>query len=156
RKFLKGFFGLYARSQGKPLVGSKTPAYVRRLPTLHALWPGARFIHLIRDGRDVCLSVLAWEHAARTAGRYATWDRDPVTTAALWWERKVRLGREGGVAAGPGRYHEVRYEALVARPAEACAGLCAFLGLAYDAAMPRFHERPARADQPGHPWGPIA
>jgi hypothetical protein len=49
----------------------------------------------------------------------------------------------------------VRYEALVARPAEECAGLCAFLGLLYDDAMPRFHEQPARADQPDHPWGPV-
>jgi len=42
-------------------------------------------------------------------------------------------------------YREVRYEALVARPAEECARLCAFLGLPYDPAMPRFHEGRTRA-----------
>ncbi len=56
-KLLGVFFHLYSKAHGKPLVGSKTPAYVRRLPNLHALWPGTRFVHLIRDGRDVWLSV---------------------------------------------------------------------------------------------------
>jgi hypothetical protein len=46
---------------------------------------------------------------------------------------------------GAGCYYELRYEALVGRPAEACAELCAFLGLRYDAAMLRFHEGRARA-----------
>jgi LPS sulfotransferase NodH len=154
-KFLTRFFGLYRRTKGKLLVGSKTPAYVRRLEALHALWPETKFVHLIRDGRAVCLSVLDWNHAERTAGRYATWAQDPVTTAALWWERKVQLGREGGRLLGPGLYCEVRYESLVADPAKECASLCAFLGVPYEAAMVRFHEGRARTDQPDHPWRPI-
>jgi hypothetical protein len=138
--FLNGIFSLYGKRKGKQLVGNKTPAYVRRIPTLHALWPEAKFVHLIRDGRDVALSVLNWNHADRTAGRYSTWAEDPVSTTALWWKRKVRLGRQGGQTLPPDLYCEMRYEALVAKPEEECAKLCAFLGVSYDGAMLRFHE----------------
>src|SRR5262249_31133449 len=89
-RFLRKFFALYAKPKGKPLAGTKTPSCVRRISTLHTLWPGAKFIHLIRDGRDVCLSVRAWDRAARVVGRYSSWADEPVATAALWWEYKVR------------------------------------------------------------------
>jgi hypothetical protein len=153
--FTSRLFDLYGKAQGKRLVGDKTPAYARHLPTLHALWPGARFIHLIRDGRDVCLSAVHWQKPGKLLSHSPTWAEDRVSTAALWWEWHVRLGREGGRSLGAALYREVHYEALVARPAEECAGLCAFLGLPYDPAMPRFHERPPRADQPLHPWTPV-
>lgn len=153
--FLCGLFALYGKIKGKPLVGSKTPTYVSRILALHAVWPEAKFIHLIRDGRDVCLSVLNWDHAYRTAGRHATWAEDPVSTVALWWERKVRLGRQRGRTLDPDLYYEVRYEHLIARPAEECAKLCAFLGVPYDEAMLRFHESVAPPHQKSHPWSPI-
>jgi hypothetical protein len=140
RQFLNSLFALYQKHSGKPIVGNKTPAYVRRLPILHSLWPSAKFVHIIRDGRDVCLSVLNWYHADRTAGRYESWAEDPVVTTALWWERKVRLGRQGGKSLTPDLYYEILYERLVHQPAEECAKLCAFLGIPYDEKMLRFHE----------------
>jgi hypothetical protein len=156
--FLNRIFALYQKYKGKPRVGNKTPAFVRRLPTLHGYWPEAKFVHLIRDGRDVCLSVLNWNHAYRTAGRYLTWADDPVSTTALWWKRKVCLGRQSGRVLGPGLYHEIYYEHLVARPAEECARLCAFLGVPYDDAMLRFHEGRVKDDpslDAKRAWRPI-
>jgi GNAT superfamily N-acetyltransferase len=144
--FVQGFFDLYGRTRGKALVGDKTPGYVRRLPLLHELFPEARFVHLIRDGRDVCLSAVNWQKAVNLARRFPTWSEQPVVTAALWWEWNVRLGRDGGASLGRGLYHELRYEALVADPAEACRELCAFLDLPYDEAMLRFHEGRTRSD----------
>jgi hypothetical protein len=146
--FLGRLFGLYGRINDKPLVGNKTPAYVRSIPTLHALWPEARFVHIIRDGRDVCLSVLNWKKAERTAGRYASWEEDPVSTTALWWERKVRKAREDGASLGPGLYHETLYEDLVDDPERECERLCGFLGVPYDDAMIRFAEGKTRTDLP--------
>jgi hypothetical protein len=138
--FLNRVFGLYRKIKNKPLVGNKTSGYVRRIPTFHALWPDAKFVHIIRDGRDVCLSVLNWNKAERTVGRYASWEEDPVSTTALWWERKVRKGREDGAALGPGLYHEMLYEDLVEDQERECKRLCEFLGVPYDDAMIRFHE----------------
>ena len=44
----------------KELAGEKTPDYVRNLPLLFSLFPRAKTIHIIRDGRDVALSTLKW------------------------------------------------------------------------------------------------
>jgi hypothetical protein len=146
--FLNRVFGLYGEIKNKPLVGNKTSGYVRRVHTLHALWPAAKFVHIIRDGRDVCLSVLNWNKGERTAGRYASWEEDPVSTTALWWERKVRKAREDGAALGPDLYHEMHYEDLVEDPERECNRLCEFLGVPYEEAMIRFAEGKTRTDLP--------
>jgi sulfotransferase family protein len=150
-RFVSGIFDLYGRSRGKRLVGDKSPGYVREMATLHALWPEAKFIHLIRDGRDVWLSVTGWKKADRSVGQFATWSQDPVATTALWWERSVRLGREAGASLNTTLYHEVRYEDLVADPGRECGALCDFLGLSYDEAMLRFYEGRTRDLEPGLP-----
>ena len=61
--FVTGIFNHYGAVQGKRLVGDKTPRYVRSIPTLHDLWPETKFVHLIRDGRDVFLSMMNWKKA---------------------------------------------------------------------------------------------
>lgn len=137
---------LYGKAQGKPLVGDKTPDYVRRISILHSLWPEARFIHVIRDGRDVCLSMMEWPKVHPKPGDFTTWKDDPVSTAAWWWEFNVRRGRDAGGSLSSGLYRELRYEALVARPLEECESVCAFLGLPFDESMLRFHEDRARPD----------
>jgi Sulfotransferase family len=139
-------FDLYGQAQRKPLVGDKTPDYVRRISTLHGLWPEARFVHVIRDGRDVCLSMREWPKLHPKPGDFVTWKEDPVSTAAWWWGFNVRLGRDAGTPLGSGLYYEVRYEALVAFPQQECQRLCAFLDLPFDEAMLRFHEDRARPD----------
>jgi hypothetical protein len=140
-QFVSRLFDLYGRKEGKLLVGDKTPGYARSLPLLHTLWPAAKFVHLIRDGRDVCLSVMDWKRKLpKLTSRFPTWAEEPVATAALWWDWHVSLARREGLALGLGLYHEVFYEDLVARPADECVRLCAFLGVAYDPAMLRFYE----------------
>ena len=146
--FLNRIFGLYGKIKNKPLVGNKTSGYVGRILDLHALWPEAKFVHIIRDGRDVCLSILNWKKADRTAGRYASWEEDPVATTALWWERKVRRAREAGARLGSSLYYEVRYESLISRPEQECQRLCEFLDVLYDDAMIRFAEGKTRTDLP--------
>jgi len=139
--FVSHIFDLYGERRGKSLVGDKTPGYVRRMNTLHTLWPRARFVHLVRDGRDVFLSTTDWPKGqAKRPAVFAAWKDDAATTAAFWWELNVRLGRAVGNLLGPELYYEVRYESLVRNPVEECIALCAFLGLPYDEAMPRFHE----------------
>src|SRR5687767_7251824 len=53
---LRAFYGLYAEKQGKPRWGDKTPIYVEHMRGIAKALPEARFVHLIRDGRDVALS----------------------------------------------------------------------------------------------------
>lgn len=148
---------LYGKIRSKALVGNKTPDSARRMQTLHALWPEARFVHLIRDGRDVALSLMAWPRVTqKRPGTLPTWKEDPVSTAALWWELNVRRGREAGRLLGSGLYYELRYESLIANPAVECANLCAFLSLPYDDAMLRFYEnRPRKSLSARNDWRPI-
>src|SRR5687767_7253992 len=134
--FVTALFDLYGERHGKRLVGDKSPGYLRYVPTLHGLWPEAKFAHIIRDGRDVCLSMLHW---GKGATRFSTFRDDPYTTVGVWWEWYVRLGREGA-HVGPELYHELQYESLVANPQPESVRLCAFLGIPYDPAMLRFHE----------------
>ena len=156
--FVSRIFDMQGRARGTERVGDKTPGYVRHLRTLHALWPETRFVHLIRDGRDVCLSLLEWRKGPRLAGRFSSWAEDPVSTTALWWEWHVRLGREDGGSLGPERYRELRYESLVSNPERECSAVCDFLGVPYDDAMLGFHrgrERGAPGRGAKGAWRPL-
>jgi hypothetical protein len=144
--FLTRLYDLYGEARGKRLVGCPSLEGPQQIPALQCLWPWTKFVHVIRDGRDVWLYLRDWDQTGRFLDQYPRWREDPLTTAALWWEWQVRLGRQAGSALGTSRYLEVRYEALAARPAEECARLCAFLGLPYDDALPRFHEGHRRED----------
>ena len=129
---ITAIFAAYAAERHKPWWGDKTPLYMQSLPTLERLFPGARFVHLIRDGRDAALSVLAVPEGIMTAG----WGhpRDAAGFACQW-ATEVRAARALGERVGPGHYLEVRYEALVADPEAELRRVCAFLGLEYDEAM---------------------
>jgi sulfotransferase family protein len=156
--FVTGVFDLHGKAKGKPLVGDKTPSYVRRIKTLHGLWPAARFVHLIRDGRDVCLSWMNWSKAEKNLGKLTTGKEDPVSTVAVKWELDVWCGQQAGRRLVPGLYYEIRYESLVAQPREECAALCGFLGVPYDDGMLRFYQgrtRPAAGHGSKHAWLPI-
>ncbi len=144
--FVSRIFDLYGTHEGKALVGDKTTGdYVRNIPILRGLWPEARFVHLIRDGRNVCLSMLNWPKANRAAGRWEIWAEDPVATTALWWAWHVRAGIEGGRASRG--CHEVRFESLVDHPRQEIAALCAFLDVPLDDAMVAYHEGRSRKDR---------
>ena len=97
--FVSAIFDLYGKRRNKPLVGDKTPSHVRSIPTLHRFFPDAKIVHIIRDGRDVTLSLLDWPKAVRVVGRFSTWSDDPVSTSVLWWEWSVRRGREAAAGA---------------------------------------------------------
>ncbi len=139
--FVRLVYDLYRRSRGKTFVGDKsTGGYLRNLPRLHEACPESLVLHLIRDGRDVCLSMLTWPKAHRAAGRHRLWEIDPVAATAVWWRWHVRSGIEDGRPLGSSVYQEIRYEELVADPSRWCAEICRSLGLAPDAGMAAFYE----------------
>ena len=125
-------FATYAAERGKARWGDKTPLYMQYLPLLERLFPDARFVHLVRDGRDAALSFLSVPAGIMTEG----WGhpRDAAGFACQW-ATEVRAARALGRRVGTARYLEVRYEALVAEPEAELRRICAFVGLAYDEAM---------------------
>ena len=95
-------YSCYARSKGKLRYGDKTPRYVRKLELISRVFPEARFVHVIRDGRDVALSLLERD-----------WGPKTIEQAASLWRKRVRAGRRAGAILGRRCYIEVRYEDLV-------------------------------------------
>lgn len=133
-QFVRALYAEFAARRGKPLAGEKTPDYVRHLPLLGRLFPRARVIHIIRDGRDVALSTLQWARPDKGPGRFPLWREEPVAVCALWWRWQVTTGRSDGRDAGS-RYREVRYEDLVTHPSDTVATLCRFLDLPFASQM---------------------
>jgi LPS sulfotransferase NodH len=121
-------FETYAAKAGKPRWGDKTPMYMRHLPLLERLFPGAQYVHLIRDGRDAAVSFLQMP-----AGTYTRTWAHPESAAefACLWRTEVSGARKLGQRAGPSRYLEVRYEDLVADPGRAVASICDFARLPF-------------------------
>jgi len=135
---LDWLYRLRMRGSGAERWGDKTPLYVLHLSAIAAIFPSAQFIHVVRDGRDVALSV-----ATKWGRRYPQrLYLDEVCTLQRWAEA-VHRGRVAGAALGPGRYLEVRYESLVERGEECLREICRFLGEEYHVDMLR-PERLAR------------
>jgi Sulfotransferase family len=145
--FVGALYGAMASGRGKRFGGEKTPDYVRVLPVLHRLFPGSRFVHIVRDGRDVALSALDWATERKGPGRLDLWASEPVAACALWWLRQVEPGVRAGGSLGPLRYREIAYETLVARPGQTLRELTWFLGLPFSPAMEHFHVGRERDDQ---------
>jgi hypothetical protein len=127
---IRRIFEMSATREGKALYGNKSPVHVRGIGTLADLFPEGRFVHIIRDGRDVALSYMAVDFGPST-----------VEGGALRWKRHVTTGRETGARLGASRYHEVRYEQLIDDTEGAARELCAFIGMDFDERMLRYYER---------------
>ena len=130
---LRAFYAIYLERQDKPRWGEKTPAYVRKMRQIEKTLPEARFIHVIRDGRDVALS--RWK---RTLGEGK---RAPAGQVAEGWERRIRRAQKQGKRLG--HYMELRYEDLVTDTEPNLRKICEFIELEWDPVILRYYERAA-------------
>ncbi len=111
-----------ARKHGKVRWGEKSPMNIQHVTSLAQHFPDARFIQIVRDGRDAAQSF------------HRRWGYHP--RLAIWrWKRAVLDGRSQGERLGPRRYTEVRYEALTLAPETEMRRVCAFLGLPFHPAV---------------------
>jgi hypothetical protein len=120
----------YAAQHGKRYWGDKTPRYIEHIPFLARLFPAARFIHPVRDGRNVALSYAHVSFGPKT-----------VAAAAELWARRVSAGMRAGRALEPGRYLEILNEDLAEDPEGEMRDICRFLGLDFHPAMLSPEER---------------
>jgi hypothetical protein len=86
--------------------------------------PNALFVHIIRDGRDIALSL-------KKMGGFTPlpWDRnqtDSLVATSLYWEWMVHRGRAHG-SKFPADYIEIRYEDLITNPQETLGKLGGFI-----------------------------
>jgi len=129
RDFYGGFQEDYRERRGKVRWAEKTPTYTMHLDFVEALFPDAQYVHVLRDGHDVVASFR--ERWGYMAG---------VRAANSVWAHYVRTARTFGTALPPGRYHELRYEALVGDPEPTMRALLDFLGEPWDDQVLRFDE----------------
>ncbi len=106
--------------EGKSLVGATVHRHFDRL--LH-IWPNARFIHIIRDGRDVARSCIGMGWAGNVWTGVERW----IEAERLWVKLCQKISAEQRI--------EVTYEELIAEPVETLTRLCDFIGISYDQKM---------------------
>lgn len=146
-EFVSRLYTIRADRQGKTISGEKTPDYCRQMPVLNRLFPQAKFIHIIRDGRDTALSTLDWATESKGPGKWPLWSSDPLGTCALWWKWQAGTGHLDGARLGHDLYHELQYEALVADPTGELEKISDFLQIPYSEKMARFYEGKTRANE---------
>lgn len=150
---LHRWFEWHRRREGRPRFVNKHPRNSLRMGFLHAAFPDAVFVHVIRDGRAVVGSILAEIRGserrqrlpmggfAKPAGWRALLRDDVVEQSALQWQAIVRTVLADARALGPATI-EVRYERLCAEPRATYRALFAFAGLrSDDAALAGIPER---------------
>ncbi|RAT68221.1 sulfotransferase family protein, partial [Lonsdalea populi] len=134
--------GEHRRKQtGTQRWGLKLQRRIKDIGTYAAIWPKARFIHIVRDGRDLAASHLK---------TVPDWGYQTIAEAANGWLEIVAHAR---LTAPDSRYLEIRYEDLVTRPRETIAQMLDFLGLPWNEAVMRHADQHhALFDKPwGHP-----
>ncbi|HVR09298.1 MAG TPA: sulfotransferase [Thermoanaerobaculia bacterium] len=137
-------YSVLGAARGRSVLGDKTPCYCLHMPLLQQLWPDAKFLHIIRDGRDVALSMSRHTGFQRMVSlQSASWgplalDRGHAVSDRLGrspsledylglWAVRLRRALDDAPRLRPGSYLEVRYEALIEDPGAETRRLARFL-----------------------------
>ncbi len=114
------------------LWGDKSPINAFHLPRILATFPEARYLHLLRDGRDAISSMVARGRDIRRAT-----DR---------WVASVEQVLDLQSELAPSQFLEVRYEHLVSEPQKALGRICGFLDVQYTSRMLDFWKLPTTVE----------
>jgi hypothetical protein len=140
---IRSYFDEYVRAKGKRMLVEKTPSNIWNFDVLTEIFPDAKFIHVVRDGRDVACSHL------EVGQRYLESNTDitkpdssplvsPLVCGILWTETVQR----GMQICGPestlfrqGRCLTVRYADLVFHTERELSRICNLLGIEFEKTM---------------------
>lgn len=141
---------------GKRIVGDKSPQHTENLDEIHAIYPDARVIHIVRDGRDVAVSAMHhWWRLAKDrpggvfdltpeelrirdayledregflADGNSIFTEERLSQLARRWSHRVGKARRDGTALYGKKYLELRYEDLLGDTPPILHGILGFLG----------------------------
>lgn len=151
RKRFQKFFEARCRAQGKEWFLHKYTGWPR-IGFFAEIFPQARFVHIVRDGRAVANSWLQmdwwggyrgpqlWQWGLLDAKSQQEWvdsGQSFVTLAGLCWRNLMEAFAAEGSKLHPSRYLEVRYEDFVAGPVESLRSMVEFIGLPWSARVER-------------------
>jgi hypothetical protein len=139
---------------GKQIVGDKSPSstiHGQAVRDLHAVYPDAKLIYIVRDGRDVLLSErfrnfveeskflsaedkriiedLRKDQTPFTSGRRSILTEAFIRRVASGWVRNLQEIKAEGRRLFAENYHSLRYEDLLAHPFDELLKLWTFLGV---------------------------
>ena len=120
-----------AVAAGKRRWAEKTPAHVHAIGRILEIYPDARILLIIRDGRDVAVSLR--KRTGNFAAGVARWVRDNRAAEPYWNHPQVL---------------RFTYEELVGDFGATMARICEFIGEPYEEGMRNFHERPLDPSSP--------
>ncbi len=114
----------FLKAKSKTIFCEKTPQHLQNVNEIHLLYPDARFIHLVRDGRDVVSSLIKMP-----------WRPPGLINNARFWQRYIKLGEAAARALPADRFLTVRYEDLLMEPETTLKTICAFVGIEFEDTM---------------------
>lgn len=145
--FMERFYRVLGEDRGATIVGDKTPDYGLCMEIIQSIWPEAKFIHIVRDGRDVAMSmskvlsfrilaasgVVAWWELAWRKG-YERWleaagEEIPHDRFFELWRRRLLGARAQSSHLPPSTYLEIQYDAILRDPASMLRAAASFLAL---------------------------
>ena len=132
---LAAILNLYAAERRKERCGEKTPQHLRHVPTILREFPDARILCMLRDGREVALSLNAmpwWSPQWAPSWAPAWWMRRRLLHAARLWKQCLALTLRFSTEYSQ-QFRVFRYEELIARPAEIVASATEFLDATFEA-----------------------
>ena len=118
---------IFERLNPGDLFLEKTPSHGLFIPEITELLPGSRFIHILRDPRDVVVSLMA---ASRSWG--AGWAPKNIEIAIAMWLQHVQAVRASAQNLSVDEFFEVTYEKLWSSPADVLTDIAKFLGVSWD------------------------
>lgn len=119
---IEAFFTLYAEKEKKRIWGDKSPHYMLYINEIKGMFPSAKFIHIIRDVRDHCLSSKK------------LWNKNPYRASKMWRDSIVKCKSDAALHL-KNDYYEVKYEELIENTEALLAGICEFIGVEYEKEM---------------------
>ncbi len=96
--------------------GDKTPHYILDLDILYELFPDSKYIYIVRDGRDVALSLLA-----------KPWGPKNLYSCAEYWKQCNAENPVYETLKKKNQLISLKYEELLTNTAEVLQGICEFL-----------------------------
>lgn len=123
-ELISAIYGAYTYNRGKKRWGDKEPAYVTDIDILAKLFPNLKVIHIVRDGRDVAVSM-----------KKLSWGSKNLPRIARDWAWKVMLANKTGAFLGKSQYLEIRYEDLVIDSEKILQKICSFIDEEYSSKM---------------------
>ena len=115
--------------EGPRFAIEKSPWHLHEVPLIAEVFPEARFVNVVRDGRDVAVSFVSARRSWSQAGEGEP--KAVLREAAAAWRTGMSLGREAQMALGT-TLLEIRYEEVAADPRAAYRRLFDHCGMPYD------------------------